>query len=142
MPSNTTTLPPSEDPTTHMDSCEMAPPTPPEEVDPSPRRKRGRRKMEPLEPKDPNMEAETQANQEAVMSVMEDLSEPEFQKEEEPAASLATPTPQQHTDPASPTIAMTPEPVARGHQATPRDSEYKDGRGFGLSGVIMYNMCL
>eukprot|EP00063_Salmo_salar_P062869 XP_014037704.1 PREDICTED: DNA (cytosine-5)-methyltransferase 3A-like [Salmo salar] len=86
MPSNTTTLPPSEDPTTHMsedravhvgpeegslasppnrhhnhtlsDSCEMAPPTPPEEVDPSPRRKRGRRKMEPLEPKDPNMEGE------------------------------------------------------------------------------------
>ncbi|XP_071225389.1 DNA (cytosine-5)-methyltransferase 3A-like isoform X3 [Salvelinus alpinus] len=209
MPSNTTTLPPSEDPTTHMsedravhvgpeegslasppplcrvdrpnrqhtlsDSCEMAPPTPPEEVDPSPRRKRGRRKMEPLEPKDPNMEgegsrlrrrpvpretfqagdpfyisrrqrdkwinrwsreAETQANQEAVMSVMEDLSEPEFQKEEEPAASLATPTPQQHTDPASPTIAMTPEPVARGHRATPRDSEYKDGRGFGLGCLV------
>ncbi|CAB1350404.1 unnamed protein product [Coregonus sp. 'balchen'] len=42
-----------------MDSCEMAPPTPPEEVDPSPRRKRGRRKMEPLEPKEPNMEART-----------------------------------------------------------------------------------
>uniref|UniRef100_A0A674AAH7 DNA (cytosine-5-)-methyltransferase n=1 Tax=Salmo trutta TaxID=8032 RepID=A0A674AAH7_SALTR len=162
------------------DSCEMAPPTPPEEVDPSPRRKRGRRKMEPLEPKDPNMEARTPLSwsaaclynnkmgegsrlrrrpvpretfqagdpfyisrrqrdkwiKQAVMSVMEDLSEPEFQKEEEPAASLATPTPQQHTDPASPTIAMTPEPVARGHRSTPRDSEYKDGRGFGLGCLV------
>uniref|UniRef100_A0AAZ3QMC6 DNA (cytosine-5-)-methyltransferase n=1 Tax=Oncorhynchus tshawytscha TaxID=74940 RepID=A0AAZ3QMC6_ONCTS len=73
---------------------------------------------------------------EDVMSVMENLSEPEFQKEEEPVASLATPTPQQHTDPASPTIAMTPEPVARGHRATPRDSEYKDGRGFGLGCLV------
>uniref|UniRef100_A0A8L0DT43 DNA (cytosine-5-)-methyltransferase n=1 Tax=Oncorhynchus mykiss TaxID=8022 RepID=A0A8L0DT43_ONCMY len=151
----------------------MAPPTPPEEVDPSPRRKRGRRKMEPLEqagrqgegsrlrrrpvPRetfqagDPfyisrrqrdkwincwSREAEMRAHQEDVMSVMENLSEPEFQKEEEPAASLATPTPQQHTDPASPTIAMTPEPVARGHRATPRDSEYKDGRGFGLGCLV------
>uniref|UniRef100_A0A6Q2XY10 DNA (cytosine-5-)-methyltransferase n=1 Tax=Esox lucius TaxID=8010 RepID=A0A6Q2XY10_ESOLU len=175
MPSNTTALPPSEGPATHVDPCEMAPPTPPEEVDPSPRRKRGRQKLEPLEPEDPNIEGEggrlrrrpvprvpfqagdpfnisrrqreewishwnreteSRANHKTEMNVMEDLSDPEFQKEEEPAASLATPPPQQHTDPASPTIAMTPEPVARGHHSTPRESEYQDGRGFGLGCLV------
>ncbi|KAJ3606167.1 hypothetical protein NHX12_025688 [Muraenolepis orangiensis] len=39
----------------------------------------------------------------------------------------------QHTDPASPTVAMTPEPVARGgEQATPSE----DGRGFGIGGLV------
>uniref|UniRef100_A0AAY5KJN2 DNA (cytosine-5-)-methyltransferase n=1 Tax=Esox lucius TaxID=8010 RepID=A0AAY5KJN2_ESOLU len=89
-------------------------------------------------------QTESRANHKTEMNVMEDLSDPEFQKEEEPAASLATPPPQQHTDPASPTIAMTPEPVARGHHSTPRESEYQvmccciycDGRGFGLGCLV------
>jgi len=55
---------------------------------------------------------------------MDDLSEADFQKEEQPA-SPAPPPSQQHTDPASPTVAVTPEPVARGDQATPGDIEYQ-----------------
>lgn len=56
------------------------------------------------------------------MNMMDDLSEGDFQKEDEPA-SPAPPPSQQHTDPASPTVAVTPEPVARGEQATPSEVE-------------------
>uniref|UniRef100_A0A8C7ZPC3 DNA (cytosine-5-)-methyltransferase n=1 Tax=Oryzias sinensis TaxID=183150 RepID=A0A8C7ZPC3_9TELE len=56
--------------------------------------------------------------------MMDDLSEADFQKEEEPS-SPAPPPSQQHTDPASPTVAVTPEPVARGDQATPSEIEYQ-----------------
>uniref|UniRef100_A0A8C4DB44 DNA (cytosine-5-)-methyltransferase n=1 Tax=Dicentrarchus labrax TaxID=13489 RepID=A0A8C4DB44_DICLA len=58
------------------------------------------------------------------MNMMDDLSEGDFHKEEEPA-SPAPPPSQQHTDPASPTVAVTPEPVARGEQATPSEVEYQ-----------------
>ncbi len=56
--------------------------------------------------------------------MMDDLSEGDSHKEEEPA-SPAPPPSQQHTDPASPTVAVTPEPVARGEQATPSEVEYQ-----------------
>lgn len=69
-------------------------------------------------------QAERRAYREAEMSMMDDLSEADFQKEEEPA-SPAPPPSQQQTDPASPTVAVTPEPVARGEQATPREIEYQ-----------------
>ncbi|CAL8392755.1 unnamed protein product [Arctogadus glacialis] len=104
-----------------------------------------------------NDNAEKRAYREAEISMMDDLSEGDFQKEEEeeeepasppaPSAPSAlplpppppplppllppppqspTPPPQQHTDPASPTVAMTPEPVARGgEQATPSEVEYQ-----------------
>ncbi|XP_030201738.1 DNA (cytosine-5-)-methyltransferase 3 alpha a isoform X6 [Gadus morhua] len=201
------------------DPCTNAPPTPPEDCDPSPspRRKRGRRKLEhperrktAYEPDDSTcdspkeqgeggrlrrrpvprvtfqagdpyyisrrqrdewlsrwkIEAEKRAYREAEISMMDDLSEGDFQKEEEeeeepasppaPSAPSAlplpppplppllppppqspTPPPQQHTDPASPTVAMTPEPVARGgEQATPSEVEYQDGRGFGIGALV------
>ncbi|XP_035764422.1 DNA (cytosine-5)-methyltransferase 3A-like [Neolamprologus brichardi] len=70
------------------------------------------------------MEAERRAYREAEINMMDDLSEADFQKEEEPA-SPAPPPSQQHTDPASPTVAVTPEPVARGEQATPSEIEYQ-----------------
>ncbi|XP_067097198.1 DNA (cytosine-5)-methyltransferase 3A-like isoform X3 [Osmerus mordax] len=87
----------------------------------------------------PKMEAERQAHREAVMSVMEDLSEGNFQKEEgPPSPAPPPPPPQQHTAPASPTVAMTPEPlpVARGERARPRELEYQDGRGFGIGMLV------
>lgn len=62
------------------------------------------------------------------MSMMDDLSEADFQKEEEPASPAPPPPPppsQQQTDPASPTVAVTPEPVARGDQTTPKEMEYQ-----------------
>ncbi|XP_037393967.1 DNA (cytosine-5)-methyltransferase 3A-like isoform X3 [Pygocentrus nattereri] len=82
---------------------------------------------------------------------MADQSGEEAQKkEEQPVISLPpTPTPQtpppqqQHTDPASPTVATTPEPVPvacsnkslrRSCEAEP---EYEDGRGFGI-GVLVW----
>lgn len=59
---------------------------------------------------------------------MDDQSAVSSQKEEEePVINLpSTPTPQQqHTDPASPTVAMTPEPppVACGNKVMARSSE-------------------
>ncbi|XP_071388538.1 DNA (cytosine-5)-methyltransferase 3A-like isoform X5 [Centroberyx affinis] len=77
--------------------------------------------------------AERRAYREAEMSMMDDLSEVDFQKEEEPASPAP---PQQHTDPASPTVAVTPEPVARGDQPTPREVEYQDGRGFVIGALV------
>lgn len=71
-----------------------------------------------------SLQAERRAYREAEISMMDDLSEADFQKEEEPS-SPAPPPSQQHTDPASPTVAVTPEPVARGDQATPSEIEYQ-----------------
>ncbi|XP_038128271.1 DNA (cytosine-5)-methyltransferase 3A-like isoform X4 [Cyprinodon tularosa] len=79
--------------------------------------------------------AERRAYREAEISMMDDLSESGFQKEEE----LASPTPppsQQHTDPASPTVAVTPDPVARGDQAMASEIEYQDGRGFSIGTLV------
>ncbi|XP_037606466.1 DNA (cytosine-5)-methyltransferase 3A-like isoform X5 [Sebastes umbrosus] len=113
----------------------------PEEGTPaSPRTKRrvGRpgRKRKQLLP------AERRAYREAEMDMMDDLSGGIFQKEEEsasPAPPLPPPPPpsQQHTAPASPTVAVTPEPAARGERPTPREIEYQDGRGFGI-GVLVF----
>ena len=55
---------------------------------------------------------------------MDDVSEEDCHKEDEPA-SPGPPPSQQHTDPASPTVAVTPEPVVRGEQATPSEIEYQ-----------------
>uniref|UniRef100_A0A671V017 DNA (cytosine-5-)-methyltransferase n=1 Tax=Sparus aurata TaxID=8175 RepID=A0A671V017_SPAAU len=79
--------------------------------------------------------------------MMDDLSEADSHKDEEPP-SPAPPPSQQHTDPASPIVAVTPEPVARGEQATPNEIEYQvnsqvslffsisDGRGFGIGTLV------
>lgn len=58
---------------------------------------------------------------------MDDISEAGSQKEDDQVdpGSPAPPPVQQHTDPASPTVAVTPEPVVRGEQATPNDIEYQ-----------------
>uniref|UniRef100_A0A8C2HW01 DNA (cytosine-5-)-methyltransferase n=1 Tax=Cyprinus carpio TaxID=7962 RepID=A0A8C2HW01_CYPCA len=77
--------------------------------------------------------------------VMDDQSTVSSQKEEEePAIDLPSmPTPQQqHTDPASPTVATTPEPppVACDNNVMARSSEmnleYEDGRGFGIGELV------
>ncbi|CAG12940.1 unnamed protein product, partial [Tetraodon nigroviridis] len=78
--------------------------------------------------------------EEAEISMMDDISEGDSHKEDEPA-SPAPPPSQQHTDPASPTVAVTPEPVVRGEQATPSEIEYQpvscqDGRGFGIGTLV------
>uniref|UniRef100_A0A671UZT6 DNA (cytosine-5-)-methyltransferase n=1 Tax=Sparus aurata TaxID=8175 RepID=A0A671UZT6_SPAAU len=87
------------------------------------------------------------AYREAEISMMDDLSEADSHKDEEPP-SPAPPPSQQHTDPASPIVAVTPEPVARGEQATPNEIEYQvnsqvslffsisDGRGFGIGTLV------
>ncbi|KAK1888938.1 DNA (cytosine-5)-methyltransferase 3A [Dissostichus eleginoides] len=134
------------------DPCANAPPTPPEDSapSPSPRKKRGRRKLEQTEknkvppradePDDRNCdslgEAERRAYIEAEMNIMDAQSEAIFQKEEGPS-SPAPPPSQQHTAPASPTVAVTPEPGNRVERATPREVEYQDGRGFGI-GVLVF----
>uniref|UniRef100_A0A672T7P3 DNA (cytosine-5-)-methyltransferase n=1 Tax=Sinocyclocheilus grahami TaxID=75366 RepID=A0A672T7P3_SINGR len=76
--------------------------------------------------------------------IMDDQSAVGSQKEEESAINLpSTPTPQQqHTDPASPTVATTPEPppVACDNKVMARSSEmdleYEDGHGFGIGELI------
>ncbi|KAG7222628.1 hypothetical protein INR49_026237, partial [Caranx melampygus] len=71
--------------------------------------------------------AERRAYREAEINMMDDLSEADFQKEEEPA-SPAPPPSQQHTDPASRQLL--------GDQATPSEIEYQDGRGFGIGTLV------
>ncbi|XP_026104010.1 LOW QUALITY PROTEIN: DNA (cytosine-5)-methyltransferase 3A-like, partial [Carassius auratus] len=91
-------------------------------------------------------EKEDKAQLVTIMSdMMDDQSTVSSQKEEEePAINLLSmPTPQQqHTDPASPTVATTPEPppVACGNKVMARSSEmnleYEDGRGFGIGELV------
>uniref|UniRef100_A0A3B5MVC2 DNA (cytosine-5-)-methyltransferase 3 alpha a n=1 Tax=Xiphophorus couchianus TaxID=32473 RepID=A0A3B5MVC2_9TELE len=81
------------------------------------------------------LQAEQRAYREAEINMMDDLLESGFQKEEEPASPTPPPS-QQHTDPASPTVAVTPDPVARGDQAIPSEIEYQDGRGFGIGTLV------
>lgn len=69
-------------------------------------------------------QAERRAYREAEINMMDDISEADSHKEDDPA-SPAPPPSQQHTDPASPTVAVTPEPVVRGEQATPSEIEYQ-----------------
>ncbi|XP_062857876.1 DNA (cytosine-5-)-methyltransferase 3 alpha a [Trichomycterus rosablanca] len=72
-----------------------------------------------------------------------------LRKEEEPAASSVPPTPapqtpppQQHTDPASPTVATTPEPAPVAYinkelrKSAEAEQEYEDGRGFGIGELV------
>ncbi|XP_060769829.1 DNA (cytosine-5)-methyltransferase 3A-like isoform X3 [Neoarius graeffei] len=84
---------------------------------------------------------------------MADQSEDDAQRnEEQPMISSVPPTPapqtpppqQQHTDPASPTVATTPEPapvpVACGNKGLRKpaeaEQEYDDGRGFGIGELV------
>ncbi|XP_028927598.1 DNA (cytosine-5)-methyltransferase 3A isoform X3 [Ornithorhynchus anatinus] len=84
-------------------------------------------------------EAEKKAKVIAVMNVVEEspgAGEP--QKEEE----ASPPTVQQPTDPASPTVATTPEPVVvdagdkNATKAADDEPEYEDGRGFGIGELV------
>uniref|UniRef100_A0A8C9TFD0 DNA (cytosine-5-)-methyltransferase n=1 Tax=Scleropages formosus TaxID=113540 RepID=A0A8C9TFD0_SCLFO len=98
------------------------------------------------------MEAEKKAQLVAVMNAMEECAGEESRKEEREAV-IGPPSPpppaqqqqqqqQQPTDPASPTVATTPEPVpvGSGDKATPKSTdmepEYEDGRGFGIGELV------
>ncbi|XP_049322933.1 DNA (cytosine-5)-methyltransferase 3A isoform X3 [Astyanax mexicanus] len=96
------------------------------------------------EQKAPPVEPVTSSNS------MADQPGEDAQKEEQPAISVPpTPTPQtpppqqQHTDPASPTVATTPDPapVTCSNKSLRRscemEQEYEDGRGFGI-GVLVW----
>ncbi|XP_067274237.1 DNA (cytosine-5-)-methyltransferase 3 alpha a isoform X3 [Pseudorasbora parva] len=139
---------------THRDSPDTPPGADEDSAPSTPRKKRGRRKLEHperhVEEDDTSSDtsrAETEkAHLGTTMSdTMDDQSAVSSQKEEEePAINLpSTPTPQQqHTDPASPTVATTPEPppVACGNKVMARSSEteleYEDGRGFGIGELV------
>ncbi|TRY88484.1 hypothetical protein DNTS_005164, partial [Danionella cerebrum] len=83
---------------------------------------------------------------ETMSDTMDDQSAEGSQTEEmEPAVKLSsTPTPQQqNTDPASPTVATTPEPPRIPcvnnkvmSRATEMDLEYEDGRGLGIGELV------
>uniref|UniRef100_A0A674E735 DNA (cytosine-5-)-methyltransferase n=1 Tax=Salmo trutta TaxID=8032 RepID=A0A674E735_SALTR len=86
------------------------------------------------------MEAEKKALLVSVMNSMEDHEEmePEPQQKEEVSQQQQ----QQPTDPASPTVATTPEPVAMagGDKTSPKtadtEPEYEDGRGFSIGELV------
>nr|QNJ45058.1 DNA methyltransferase 3aa [Ctenopharyngodon idella] len=139
---------------THRNSTDTPPGADEDSAPSTPRKKRGRRKLEHPErhveeddtSSDTSRAEEEKAHLVPTMSdTMDDQSAVSSQKEEEePAINLpSTPTPQQqHTDPASPTVATTPEapPVACGNKVMTRssemDQEYEDGRGFGIGELI------
>ncbi|XP_068135989.1 DNA (cytosine-5)-methyltransferase 3A isoform X3 [Hyperolius riggenbachi] len=83
-------------------------------------------------------EAEKKQQLVAVINAMEETVSSEPQKEEEP-----TPPPsQQPTDPASPTMATTPEPAVpeagdkTASKSADDEAEYEDGRGFGIGELV------
>nr|AYE92133.1 DNA (cytosine-5-)-methyltransferase 8 [Gobiocypris rarus] len=139
---------------THRNSTDTPPGADEDSAPSTPRKKRGRRKLQHPErhveeddtSSDTSRAEEEKAHLGTTMSdTMDDQSTVSSQKEEEePAIKLpSTPTPQQqNTDPASPTVATTPEPppVACGNKVIARSSgiepEYEDGRGFGIGELI------
>ncbi|KAK5623683.1 DNA (cytosine-5)-methyltransferase 3A [Crenichthys baileyi] len=77
------------------------------------------------------------------------LSQPQYQQQSQPSLPQQHKQPpqqqqlqQQPTDPASPTVATTPEPVAIGEEgktspkAADTEPEYEDGRGFGIGELV------
>uniref|UniRef100_A0A8C5PD63 DNA (cytosine-5-)-methyltransferase n=1 Tax=Leptobrachium leishanense TaxID=445787 RepID=A0A8C5PD63_9ANUR len=82
-------------------------------------------------------EAEKRQQLVAVINAMEETAAMEPQKEES-----SPPASQQPTDPASPTVATTPEPVvadAMNKEASKQgdeEAEYEDGRGFGIGELV------
>ncbi|XP_053736635.1 DNA (cytosine-5)-methyltransferase 3A-like isoform X4 [Synchiropus splendidus] len=138
MPSNSpaASAPPQTPPETSTDVSEAGvdQDSPEEAMPASPGSKR--RAGRPARKRKQLLPAERRAYREAGMSIMDDLSE-DFQKEEEPPSPEPPAPPiQQQTDPASPTVAVTPEPAASQDQATPREIEYQDGRGFGIGTLV------
>ncbi|XP_066563050.1 DNA (cytosine-5)-methyltransferase 3A isoform X4 [Amia ocellicauda] len=85
--------------------------------------------------------AEKRARLVAVMNAMDEPAGNEAQKEEEEVVASQLP-PQQHTDPASPIVATTPEPVSVESvdktipRSTDVEPEYEDGRGFGIGELV------
>ncbi|KAM9617190.1 DNA (cytosine-5)-methyltransferase 3A isoform 2-T2 [Morphnus guianensis] len=83
-------------------------------------------------------EAEKKAKVIAVMNVVEETPRAEPQKEEE----ASPPASQQPTDPASPNVATTPEPVVADavdkntSKSADDEPEYEDGRGFGIGELV------
>lgn len=81
--------------------------------------------------------AEKKAKVISVMNVVEEAQRAEPQKEE-----ASPPASQQPTDPASPNVATTPEPVVadavdKGTSKSADDEpEYEDGRGFGIGELV------
>ncbi|XP_064881890.1 DNA (cytosine-5)-methyltransferase 3A-like isoform X1 [Oncorhynchus nerka] len=93
------------------------------------------------------MEAEKKAQLVSVLNLMEDHEEMEPEPEQKEEVSVITPHQQQQqqqqpTDPASPTVATTPEPVpmAGGDKTSPKiadtEPEYEDGRDFGIGELV------
>ncbi|XP_047200887.1 DNA (cytosine-5)-methyltransferase 3A isoform X2 [Girardinichthys multiradiatus] len=77
------------------------------------------------------------------------LSQPQYQQQSQPSLPQQHKQPpqqqqlqQQPTDPASPTVATTPEPVTIGEEgktspkAADTEPEYEDGRGFGIGELV------
>uniref|UniRef100_A0AAZ3RDJ7 DNA (cytosine-5-)-methyltransferase n=1 Tax=Oncorhynchus tshawytscha TaxID=74940 RepID=A0AAZ3RDJ7_ONCTS len=93
------------------------------------------------------MEAEKKAQLVSVLNLMEDHEEMEPEPQQKEEVSVITPHQQQQqqqqpTDPASPTVATTPEPVpmAGGDKTSPKtadtEPEYEDGRDFGIGELV------
>lgn len=85
------------------------------------------------------MEAEKRATLVAVMNSLEETVGNERQKEEEVSSEVPS---QQPTDPVSPTVATTPEPVGAealektASKSMDDEAEYEDDRGFGIGELI------
>ncbi|XP_041105731.1 DNA (cytosine-5)-methyltransferase 3A-like isoform X5 [Polyodon spathula] len=123
-----------------------------EQLQPTPRKKRGRQKLEHPEKYteeeeetsyDPvKTEAEKRATLVAVMNSLEETVGNEKQKEEEEEEVSSEAPSQQPTDPVSPTVATTPEPVGAealektASKSVDDEAEYEDDRGFGIGELI------
>uniref|UniRef100_A0A087YIY7 DNA (cytosine-5-)-methyltransferase n=1 Tax=Poecilia formosa TaxID=48698 RepID=A0A087YIY7_POEFO len=85
------------------------------------------------------MEAEKRAKLMSEINIMKDLEKSDAESRTEELPIIKHPQP---TDPASPTVATTPEPVAIGgeektsQKSSDTEPEYEDGRGFGIGELV------
>nr|XP_033791350.1 DNA (cytosine-5)-methyltransferase 3A isoform X2 [Geotrypetes seraphini] len=112
-------------------------------------KKRGRRRLSDMAEKSKvekedsdcqSLKTEAEKKQKLVvgMNAVEETTIVDPQKEEE----TSPPVSQQPTDPASPTVATTPEPVVadvvdkNASKSVDEEAEYEDGRGFGIGELV------
>ncbi|MBV99964.1 DNA (cytosine-5)-methyltransferase 3A, partial [Eschrichtius robustus] len=87
-------------------------------------------------------ERETAEKKAKVIAVMNAVEENQGSTESQKVEEASPPAVQQPTDPASPTVATTPEPVGadagdkNAAKAADDEPEYEDGRGFGIGELV------
>ncbi|KAM6960941.1 DNA (cytosine-5)-methyltransferase 3A [Aplochiton taeniatus] len=101
-------------------------------------------KPQPLQPLSQPQQSQEQSQQQPQSQKSQSQQQPQSQKPQSQQKQQPSQLPpqQQPTDPASPTVATTPEPmsIGGGEKTSPKaadtEPEYEDGRGFGIGDLV------